>query len=332
MGSNVRNSLYPLVNRRLVWVPLGFFALLFWLPLCTQADPSRTVKLSMPSLLVCGQHETLYHVKNYNIDWEFSAGGKILDAQPQPLSYRFLVVGGPRKVFLLRKVDKGCRVIWDWSRMEGVDITCAVAADWDLEDLPTLILAGDARNNRLFLAEARSFGSKVRWEYKLPAAPRSVRLCPDTGNFLVTLADSTVEEIYFQEDKLVWSLGKGEGLGDARDAVRGFRGDTFVADALDGSIICFNPDRKVRWRSHLPFTLSNGTLNQVTLSLYKKNGRRTVMASVHFEGSGLGAKDMVFLLNADSGRLMAWCDHLARGAFPPFVKAIPDKPSFFKKQ
>ncbi len=329
---NTKLTSWPLADQRFWCLFSIFFYFPFSIPLHAQTDPSPTVKLSLPSLLVCGQHETLYHVKKYKIDWEFSAEGKILDVQPQPLSCRFLVVGGPRKVFLLRKVDRGCRIVWDWSRLEGVDIACAAAADWDLEGLPTLVLAGDTRKNRLFLAEARSFGSKMRWEYKLPAAPRSVRICPDSGNFLVTLADSTVEEVYFQEDKTVWSLGKEDGLEDARDAVRGPEGYTFVADASDGSILCFNPGKKLLWRSHLPFTLSNGSLDRIFLSLYKKNGRRTVMVSVHFEGDAPGAKDMVFLLNAESGRLMAWSDHLERGAFPPFIKVVPDTPSYYKKQ
>jgi hypothetical protein len=308
--------------------------LILGLPFPGRAEESSdSPKPYLPSLLLCGKdRDFLAHIHKGKIDWEYKSDGPLVDIQAQPIDNRFLVVGGSKKVFLLRKVDSGCRVIWDWTHMEGVQVSCATAADWDLDGNPTLILAGDTQTNRLFLAEAKSNTIKTRWEFKLLAAPRAVHICPDTGNFLVVMADSTIEEIYFQEDKVVWIVGKGTLLKNVLDAIRDPMGLNYAAEGSDGSVICFNSDQKTLWKSHLPFAHSNGKLKALALSLYKKKGKRIVMASAHFAGGRENAKDLVYLLNADTGKVLAWSDHLDKGAYPPFEKVVPDTPSYFRKQ
>ncbi|HEY5038664.1 MAG TPA: hypothetical protein VIJ93_06280, partial [bacterium] len=208
----------------------------------------------------------------------------------------------------------------------------AVAVDWSPNGEPSLILAADTQNQKLFLAEAKSNGVKIRWEYKLPAPPRTVHVCPDTGNFLVTLQDSTVEEIFFQEDKVAWSLGKENGLKDVRDAVRNPWAQTFVADASGGLILCFDPGKNILWKTRLPFT-GDHAFEEMALSLYKKNGKRMVMASVHLSpGGGPGARDILYLLNAETGKVIAWSDRPEKGDYPALLKAVPDIAVYQKKE
>src|SRR6185295_18101066 len=116
-----------------------------------------------------------------------------------------------------------------------------------------LVLAADSKNQRLFLADPQSKSIKIRWEYKLPAPPLSVRVCPDSNNIFTVLKDSTILEILYQEDKVVWSLGKEQGLHDVRDAVRGPWGNTYVAEGSEGLILCFDPLKKLVWKTHFPF-------------------------------------------------------------------------------
>jgi len=270
------------------------------------------------------------HVARGKIDWDYTLDGPLKDIQPQPLSGRYLVTGGPRQVCLIRKVWKGCRVLWDWGKLEGVSVQSAVAADWDLQGNPTLILAADAQNQRLFLAEAKSKGIKIRWDYKLPAQPLRVHLCTDSGNFLVTLKDSTVEEIYFQEDKVVWQAGKEDGLKDAVDAVRDPWANTYVADAAGGDVLCLTPQKQTTWKTHLPF--APGAFQDMALSLFRKNGKRLLLVSVHFSGKGEVAQDVLYILNPETGKVLSWSDRLEKGGYPAFFKVVPDKAEYYKKQ
>lgn len=209
-------------------------------------------------------------------------------------------------------------------------VESAVVADWDEKDKPALILAADSLNQRLFLADAKSNDPKIRWEYKLPAPPRRVHLCTDSGNFLVTLHDSTVEEIFFQEDKVVMTLGKTEGLLDARDAVRDPWANTYVADAGQGDILSFGPKRQLNWKTHLPF--APGSFEEMSLALFRKSGKRLLLAAVHFLGEGSAALNVVYVLNTETGKVLAWNDQDEKGGYPAFFKAIPDKAEYFKKQ
>jgi YbbR domain-containing protein len=96
---------------------------------------------------------------------------------------------GPNRFLLVRRVWKSFQVVWDWGNLEVGTVESAVAADWDEGGQLSLVLAADSQNNRLLLADARSHQVKIRWEYKLPSAPRTIHLCPDTGNFLVILKE-----------------------------------------------------------------------------------------------------------------------------------------------
>jgi hypothetical protein len=236
------------------------------------------------------------------------------------------VTGGSRKVFLLRKVSKGCRVIWDWSELTDVSIESAVAADWELDGNPNLILAADSKVNRLFLAEAKSAGIKMRWEYKLTATPRRVHVCPDTGNFLVILRDSSVEEIQFQEDKIAWALGKMNGFKDIRDAVKDPWAKTYLADAGKGSVICLAADGVRLWETHLPF--APDAVEDMTLSLLRQGNKRMVLAAVQF----FGAKNILYLLNCETGKVVAYKDKPSKGTYPSFFKAVPAQAAYYRKQ
>lgn len=284
-------------------------------------------KTFLPDLVLCGKkHDSLFHIRKNNLDWEWPLDGPVRDIQPQPAYENYLVTGGSLKVSLLRKVWKGCKVLWDWKDMEGVSIVSAVVADWDERDKPTLVLAADAVAPRLFLAEAKGHDPKVRWEFKLPAAPLRVHLCTDTGNFLVVLADSTVEEVLFQEDKVVMTLGKAEGLQRPLDAVRDPWANTYVADAASGDILCFGPKRQVLWKTHLPF--APGRPETMALSLYRKAGKRLLMASVHFSDGN----SVIYVLNTETGGVLAWSDKTEKGGYPSFTKAVPDRAEYIKKQ
>lgn len=300
-----------------------------WAGTDEKPGPARTF---LPDLVLCGKkHDSLFHIRKNKLDWEWPLDGPVLDVQPQPAYEHYLVTGGSAKVSLLRKVWKGCKVFWDWKDMEGVSIVSAVVADWDERDNPTLVLAADAATPRLFLAEAKGHDAKVRWEFKLPAVPLRVHLCTDTGNFLVVLADSTVQEVLFQEDKVVMALGHAEGLQRVLDAVRDPWANTYVADAASGDVLCFGPKRQVLWKTHLPF--APGKPEAAALSLYRKAGKRLLMASVHFSGgNSTTAQDVIYALNTETGGVLAWSDKTEKGGYPNFTKCVPDRAEYLKKQ
>jgi hypothetical protein len=299
----------------------------------SQANTSESPKLSpyFPPLLICEKtYNMLIHSTRGKIDWKYELDGPLLDVQPQPSPDRYLVTGGAKQVFLLRKVLKGCLVIWDWGKLRDVSVVCATAAEWGMDGNPSLVLAGDARNQRLFLAEAKTHSAKIRWQYKLPAPPNAVHICPDSGNFLVTLKNGTVKEIFFQEDRVVWDLGKEQGLQNPCDAVRDPWRKTYVADAAEGNVLCFNSSKELIWKTHLPF--APGSFENISLALYKKKGKRLVMASVHFAGSEGKGQNVVYLLNLETGKVVAWSDKLERGGYPDFTKVVPDLAVYQKKQ
>ena len=312
--------------------PFLLSTLFFFLSVVGSSAQEKNAKAFMPDLVLCGKkHDSLFHIRKNNLDWEWPLDGPVRDIQPQPAYENYLVTGGSLKVSLLRKVWKGCKAFWDWKDMEGVSIVSAVVADWDEKDRATLVLAADAAKPRLFLAEAKGHDPKVRWEFKLPAPPLRVHLCTDTGNFLVVLADSTVEEVLFQEDKVVMTLGKAEGLQRPLDAVRDPWADTYVANGGSGNILCFGPKRKVRWKTHLPF--APGKPEDMALSLYRKAGKRLLMASVHFSGANsTTAQDVIYVLNTETGGVLAWSDKTEKGGYPSFTKAVPDRAEYIKKQ
>jgi hypothetical protein len=134
------------------------------------AGPGKKIP-PFPSLVLCTQRGHVAHVVHEKIVWEYDGDGQAREIQPQPAEGRVLVAGGPRQAYLLRKVESGLRVVWDWSGLEGVSIVSAAAADWNLKGEPSLILAGDALGKRLILAEAKSTGVKSAGNTPWPPRP-----------------------------------------------------------------------------------------------------------------------------------------------------------------
>ncbi len=283
-----------------------------------------------PSLVLCTQRGHVAHVSQNKIDLEYDGDGQAREIQPQPAEARVLVTGGPRQVYLLRKVDSGLRILWDWSNLEGVSIVSAAAADWNLKGEPTLILAGDALGKRLILAEAKSTGIKIRWQYPLPDLPVKVKVCPDSGNFLVLLENGTIEEIQFQVDQLAWQWNADKGSSSLKDALRGPLGDTYAVQT-DGMVLCIHHDKTIAWKTQLPFQNAGRKLDQASLSLYKKKGNSWLMVSVH-DLKGPGATDILYLLNPESGKVMNFSDHLGKEVYPFLASAVPDEPFYYRKQ
>lgn len=281
-----------------------------------------------PALLLCGDREIVGSTFG-RVDWEREFEEDLKDVQPQYLHDHYLVSGGSRQVALLRRVADGFQEDWSWRGLSGVSVVSAVTADWDPKDRPSLILAADAANQRIFLGEAKD-RPKIRWEYKLPAKPLAVKVCPDTGNFLVTMEGSLIQEIFFQEDKVAWAVGPENGLKDAQDAIRGPWAKTYVADAATGTVYAFNPRKDLFWKAKLPF-IPSLPVEHMGLTLYKKNGKRMILVSARFAKSR-GAKSVVYLLSADTGNVLSWRDRMEKGEYPDFFKVIPDMAVYQKKQ
>jgi hypothetical protein len=294
------------------------------------AKTPATSKITIPSLLLCEKNKNIIaHVVHRQVDWSYELDGPLKDVQPQP-DGSFLVTGGTKQVSLVKRAWKNFQVVWDWGKLDTGVVESAAAADWDEEGHPGLILAADSKTPRIFLAEAKSDRVKIRWEYKLPSPPRTVHLCPDSGNFLVMMKDSTVKEIDYQNDKEIWSLGKSDGFKDIRDTVRDPWARTYVADAVKGSITCLDPHKKLLWETHLPFAPS--AFQDMALSLFRKSNKRLILASVHFSGNGSKAGNVVYLLNTETGKVLDWSDRLEKGFYPAFFKATLNQAFYYQKQ
>ncbi len=303
---------------------------LFSLFLTAPARAETSSKIPIPSLLLCEKNKnSVAHVVHNKVDWSYELDGPLKDVQPQP-DGTMLVAGGTKQVSLVRRYWKTFQVVWDWGLLNTGVVESAVAAAWEADGHPALILAADSQNNRLFLAEARTHEVKIRWEYKLPSAPRTVHLCPDSGNFLVILKNSEVEEIDYQNDKQVWSLGKDNGFKDIRDIVRDPWARTYVADAVKGSITCLDPHKKSVWETHLPF--APGTFQDMALSLFRKNNKRLLLVSVHFTGDNHTTGNVVYLLNTETGKILNWSDRLEKGFYPDFFKVTLNQAFYYQKQ
>jgi hypothetical protein len=53
------------------------------------------------------------------------------------------------------------------------------------------------------------------------------------------------------------------------------------------------------------------------------NDKHIPMASVHWGGEE-GDRDVIYLIHAETGKVMAWSDHLDKGGYPALLKAMPD--------
>jgi len=301
------------------------FILSFLFPPLSFAASSLKEEGLFPAMILCQKGpDALFRVKGKKAGQEYACDGPILDVQAQA-SGRILVAGGSPKVFLLKPSARGYRKVWEWKALKGFQPASATAADWDLDGLPSLILVADKAKNRIFLAEARTHGVKIRWEYRLPSEPLSARLCPDTGNFLVACADSTVREIFFQKDREVWRVGKEEGLTQVLDAVRSPGGETFVAEASGGRIFCFSRDKKMLWKTSLP-DLPGGKTETLFLSLYRVKGKGMLLAS----GSS-GGKNFIDVVDEGSGQVLGGEEALLkRGAL--LRRAVPAGPAYLERR
>ncbi|HET9870601.1 MAG TPA: PQQ-binding-like beta-propeller repeat protein [bacterium] len=231
------------------------------------------------------------------VEWTYEAPGPFLDAQPQP-SGDWLVTGGPGKVFLLHHTHgkRPWEPGWDWSDLDTDPPVGAVAVDWDLDGRPTLVLAADAVKQRVFLAEAKGARAKVRWEFALPEAPRSVRVCPDSGNFLVTLP-SQVAELDFKAGKISWSL-PAEG---AQDAARGPDSLTYVVDSR-GKVQAFDAGKRSQWAADLDPQASDWS--GLSLSLFEvRQGVRLLLSGT--ARTRHGRQERVWVLDAQDGHVLA---------------------------
>ena len=285
---------------------------------------------ALPSLVLCTQKGHVAHVYHGQVDWVYEGEGQAKEIQPQPSEGRVLVVGGTAQVCLIRKVDSGVRIVWDWSSLEGVSIVSAVGADWNLKGEPSLVLAADTLGQRLILAEAKSTGVKIRWEYPLSSPPLKVKVCPDDGNFLVLLKNETVEEIQFQENKVVWQWNPPSGSKSILDLLRGPSANTFFLQS-DGEVFSAQNDQILAWKVRLPYQDEKRKACAGSLSLYKNRDRLWLVVSIH-DGVGPGATDLVYLLNAETGKVVDDSDHLGKEAYPPLVSAQPEKPLYFRKE
>jgi len=139
-------------------------------------------------------------------------------------------------------------------------------------------------------------------------------------------ACTCVEEILFQEDKIVWAIGKINRFKNIQDAIRDPWARTYVADAGSGSIICLEPGQSRAWETHLPF--APDSFQEMSLSLLRQGDRRMILASVRFSGG----QNILYLLNCETGKVVAWKDRLEKGPYPSFLKAVPDKAAYYQKQ
>jgi hypothetical protein len=56
------------------------------------------------------------------------------------------------------------------------------------------------------------------------------------------------------------------------------------------------------------------------------------MTAVHFAGNGEVSRNVIYLLNCETGKVVDWNDHDEKGGYPSFLKAMPDKADYYKKQ
>ncbi|MGH7740264.1 MAG: YncE family protein [bacterium] len=292
-------------------------------PVVSWAKASKTKVVSrLPERLLCEEKPGRVSLLSDRgrVEWTFPVKGAVLDAQSQP-SGDWLVTGGDEKVFLLHHTmgKRPWVSAWDWKALDIAPPVSAVAVDWDLDGKPTLVLAADAVKNRIFLAEAKGGQPKIRWTFPLGQAPRSVRVCPDSGNFLVTL-DSQVEEVDFRQEKVIWTVK----VPQATDAARSPDSNTYVIDA-QGRVSAYDPDQNLIWRTDLDPRAKDW--KNTTLSLFQVREEIRILAS----GTGQtrqGRQGWTWVLDSNNGKILA-SDETA----PNVVRVVPglDKTSFAEK-
>jgi hypothetical protein len=217
--------------------------------------------------------------------WAWMAPAELRSVEVQP-DGRLLFAGGPFGVMALKEVKGLYQVEWDWESLglQAGDIAYAVAAERDPYGRPNLILAAQPDKKRVFLAEARSRQVKIRWQYALSLPPRVVRLCPDTGVFLVLSSAEVggapwrLEEVDFRQDKTVWGFGDGQGSLRPLDALRLKNGWTLLSDAASGRLAAFDRGGKMVWVQTLA-TAPALPLRQCPIALERRGTRGSVLVA-----------------------------------------------------
>jgi hypothetical protein len=130
-------------------------------------------------------------------------------------------------------------------------------------------------------------------------------------------ADPLVEEIYFQQDKVIWSLGRADGLTDAWDAARSPDSRTFVADG-SGKILCFDVDKNQLWDSPLP-PAGAGPWRNLSVSLFEDE-REQILVLVSAQS---GRKNMVYVLDSNNGKIIDEKDSLGPEPLPALDRVAP---------
>jgi hypothetical protein len=274
-----------------------------------------------PDMLLCGQNPSGLGLVTGSGkgEWTYPVDGPVFDAQSEP-SGDWLVAGGKGKVFLLHHTfgKKPWISAWDWSALDTAPPVSAVAVDWDLNGRPTLVLAADAVKNRIFLADAKEEAPKMRWEFTLPFPPRSARVCPDSGNFLVTM-DSSVEEVDFQQAKVLWTLGSSAGVTQATDAARSPDSNTFVIDGL-GRVSAYDVDQHLLWQTFLDPSASQW--KNTTLSLFEAREEIRLLVSGEAK-TGRGRESQVWVLDSKNGKILASGDPVQKSSASSILRAVP---------
>ncbi len=252
-------------------------------------------------------------------EWTFPLDGPVFDAQSEP-SGDWLVAGGKNKVFFLHHTmgKKPWISAWDWSALNTDPPVSAVAVDWDLSGRPTLVLAADGVKNRIFLADAKGDAPKIRWEFALSQTPRSARVCPDSGNFLVTM-DSKIEEVDFQKAKVIWALDASAGIDRAADAARSPDSNTYVADNR-GRVSAYDVDQHLLWQTFLNPAASQW--KDTTLSLFEVREEIRILVSGSAQ-TRRGRESQVWVLDSKNGKILAPSDESSRRFSSPVIRAVP---------
>jgi len=328
------------VMNLLLWINLSAAA-----PSSALTKPSPTatpdlVSFPLPALLLCVGEDGLVRLslKGDKAVTLFS-GGDIHDVQPQR-DGSYLVIGGTNGVTSLKRdpSTQEMSIVWSWEEMNLPCLTNAVAADWEWNGRPSLILATDCTLNRLVLAEARTREPKIRWEFKLPAPPRRAILCADTGNFLVTLDSRLtglgeppqVAEVHYKENRVGWSLDSRDGIVLAQDAVREKNGHTLVVAGKRAELYCFSMDKILIWKKPLGLTQDASH----TLSLVKSGGRTLLLAWARPKGLAHSTQTKpsrpqrpsgLYLVDPENGKVLAFRKIIQEGPAP--VQVVPDDAS-----
>jgi hypothetical protein len=294
-----------------------------------------------PPLLLCDGEEGLFR---YDLAAETRVplleGFDTHDVEPQS-DGSYLVTGPSNNVALIRKTGKKSgrfTVVWSWVELNLPCVVNAVAAGKEWSGEPSLVLVSDCSLNRIFLAEAKTKDPKIRWEFKLPAQPRRVSLCRDSGNFLVSLKvdprsqglgePPQVAEIDYREGRVAWSLDSKDGLTRTQDAVRDKKGRTMVTAGRKSELFCFDRGKNLLWKTALTSTSEA----HHTLSLLVCRGKECLLVCARPDKTFHTAGEKpprpkkpsgLYLVDPENGKVLAFKRSLDGGRPAP-INAVSD--------